>query len=157
MSIRMFAAVIGLVYIGAGIIGFMPWITSSPPANAPPLVVESYYGYLLGLFPINILHNLVHIGIGAWGVLAAVRVSAARFFALSIAAIYGLLAILGVLPQAHTLFGYVPLFGHDVWLHAVTAGIAGYFGLSAPDEVVTVRRTTTATNNVKVYEEHPRA
>jgi len=156
MSTRTFAFVAGLLYLGAGVLGFIPGITVSPPAGAPSLVVESSYGYLLGLFPVNLLHNLVHISIGVWGFLAYNSGATARIFAISIAVIYGLLAILGIFPQAHTLFGFIPIFGHDVWLHAVTAIIAGYFGFLAPPEVNIVRRTNTRTNNVKVYEERPR-
>lgn len=156
MLIRTFASVVGILYIGAGILGFIPGITSSPPIDAPPLTVESGYGYLLGLFPVNVLHNFVHIGIGVWGLMSSGSGAMARIFAMSVAVIYSLLAVIGVLPVAHTLFGFVPLFGHDVWLHAVTAIIAGYFGFFAPADVITVRRTDTLTDNVKVYEERPR-
>jgi len=155
MSTRTFAFVAGLLYFGAGILGFIPGITTPPPAGAPSLVVEGSYRYLLGLFPVNLLHNLVHIGIGVWGLLSYNNGAKARSFAISLAVIYGLLAILGLLPRAHTLFGFVPLFGHDVWLHAGTAIMAGYFGFLAPPEVTIVRRTNTRTNNVKVYEERP--
>jgi len=30
-----------------------------------------------------------------------------------------------------TTFGLVPLYGHDVWLHAVLAAVAAYFGFVA--------------------------
>ena len=155
MSIRTFASVAGILYIGAGILGFIPGITSPPPMGAPPLTVEGSYGYLLGLFPVNVLHNVVHIGIGIWGLLASGSGAMARIFAISVAVIYSLLAVMGVLPEVHTFFGFVPLFGHDVWLHAVTAVIAGYFGFFAPAEVTTIRRTDIGTDNVKVYEERP--
>jgi len=155
MSIRAFASVAGILYLAAGILGFMPGITSAPPVDAPPLTVEHSYGYLLGLFPVNVLHNLLHIGIGVWGLLMASSVATARTFAMSIAAIYGLLTVMGVLPQTHTFFGFMPLFGHDIWLHAVTAFVAGYFGLFAADEIVIIRRSNIGTDNVKVYEERP--
>jgi hypothetical protein len=38
----------------------------------------------------------------------------------------------------HTMFGLTPLFSHDVWLHAVTAVIAAYFGWGPVDERVEV-------------------
>jgi len=28
----------------------------------------------------------------------------------------------------HTAFGLVPLYGHDIWLHAGLAVVAAYFG-----------------------------
>jgi len=156
MSIRTFAYVAGILYIGAGVLGFIPGFTSPPPMGAPSLTVEGSYAYLLGLFPVNVLHNFVHIGIGVWGLLASGSDARSRIFAMSVAVIYTLFAVMGVLPEAHTLFGYVPLFGHDVWLHAVTAIVAGYFGFFTPSQVVTVRRTHRGTDNVKVYEEQPR-
>jgi hypothetical protein len=45
--------------------------------------------------------------------------------------LYGLLAILGLIPGTNTLFGLVPIYGHDVWLHALSALIAAYFGFVA--------------------------
>ena len=49
--------------------------------------------------------------------------------------LYGLLAVLGLIPATNTLFGFVPLHGHDVWLHAGTALIAAYFGWRGQTEV----------------------
>ena len=42
--------------------------------------------------------------------------------------LYAVLAVMGFIPGVNTVFGSVPLFGHDVWLHALTAAIAAYFG-----------------------------
>ena len=39
-----------------------------------------------------------------------------------------MLSIAGLLPGLDTLFGLTPLFGNDVWLHALLALIAAYFG-----------------------------
>lgn len=55
---------------------------------------------------------------------------------------YGALAVMGLIPGLDTLFGLVPIFGHDVWLHAVTAAAAVYFGwfaVTPPAEVRTSR------------------
>jgi hypothetical protein len=35
---------------------------------------------------------------------------------------------MGLIPGLNNLFGFIPLHGHDVWLHAGTAAIAAYFG-----------------------------
>jgi hypothetical protein len=32
------------------------------------------------------------------------------------------------------LFGMVPIFGHDIWLNAVTSVTTGYFGFMASTE-----------------------
>jgi hypothetical protein len=129
--LRKFALVFGVLYIIAGIMGFVPALVQ-PPHDAPHLAVESGHGRLLGLFPINILHNAVHLLIGAWGILGSRSASAALIFARGLAIVYGLLAILGLIPATNTLFGLVPIHDHDVWLHAGSALIAAYFGFGPP-------------------------
>jgi hypothetical protein len=42
--------------------------------------------------------------------------------------IYALLTVLGLIPATNTAFGLVPIYRHDVWLHAVLAAVAAYFG-----------------------------
>ena len=131
--IKTFALIFGIIYVIAGISGFSPGLTQHH-ADMPPIAVDSFYGRALGLFPVNILHNLVHLAIGAWGIVASRSVSGARLFGRGLAILYGLLAILGLIPATNTMFGLVPIYGHDVWLHAGTALIAAYFGFIArPD------------------------
>ena len=142
MTVRTFALVAGIAYLAAGVLGFIPQLLSPPPANAPHVGITAFYGYLLGLFPVNFLHNLVHLAIGAWGIAASRMAGGARTYAKALAIIYGILTIMGLIPGLSTLFGLVPLFGHDVWLHAITAIIAAYFGWAA--KTADVRRTTTA-------------
>jgi hypothetical protein len=140
-SIRTFAMVAGAVYVVVGILGFVPAVLTSP-TGAPPLRVDRAYGYLFGLFPVNILHSLVHLVVGIWGGLASRTVAAARTYAASLAVIFGVLTVMGLLPGLNTVFGYIPLFGHDVWLHAVTAVVAAYFGFWETRMVTAVRDRT---------------
>ena len=128
--IRKFALIFGIIYVIAGVAGFIPGLTSHH-ADMPPIAVDAFYGRALGLFPVNILHNLVHIAIGVWGIIGSRSVGGARFFGKGLAILYGLLAILGLIPATNTMFGLVPLYGNDVWLHAGTALIAAYFGFVA--------------------------
>lgn len=142
MSPRTFALIAGIAYVGAGLLGFVPGVTQPPPAHAPELAVRAGYGYLLGLFPINFLHNLVHLALGAWGLLAYRNYASARTYARGLATIYGVLAIMGLIPAFNTTFGLVPIFGHDIWLHALTALAAAYFGFLSPEtDVLTGART----------------
>lgn len=128
MTARNFALVFGIAYIAAGVLGFVPALVSPPPGDAPGVGVTSFYGYLLGLFPVNLMHNLVHLAIGAWGLAAARSTSGARTYGKGLTIIYGILAVMGLIPALNTVFGLVPIHGHDVWLHAGTAIIAAYFG-----------------------------
>jgi hypothetical protein len=132
MQARYFALVMGVVYLAVGALGFIPG-THPHRAGAPDLAVDAGYGYLLGLFPINVLHNLVHLLIGALGIAAYLGgEGAARNFARGLAVFYGLLAVMGLIPGLNTTFGLIPIFGHDVWLHALSAAAAAYFGFAAP-------------------------
>jgi hypothetical protein len=155
MSTRSFTLLVGFLYLAGGLLGFLPGLIQPPPTDAPRLAVEGGYGYLLGLFPINTLHNLVHLVIGAWGLVASRSFAAARLFARGLAVIYGVLTIMGLFPGVDTAFGFIPLFGHDVWLHGITTLVAVYFGFLAPAEVTRVRRTDIKSDRVKVYEERP--
>jgi hypothetical protein len=95
---------------------------------------------LLGLFPVNLLHNLVHLGVGIWGLASGNSFPRARGFARGLAVFYGLLTVMELFPGLHTMFGLVPLFSHDIWLHALTAVAAAYFGWKSPVETRTYAR-----------------
>ena len=128
LNVRTFALVFGIAYLGAGLLGLMPGMLTPPPADAPPVRFDVMNGMLLGLFHVNMLHTIVHLAIGAWGLAAYMGWSQPRVYARSLAVLYGVLGVLGLIPGLDTLFGLVPLHGHDVWLHLGTAAIAAYFG-----------------------------
>jgi hypothetical protein len=128
MSTATFALIFGIAYLAAGLLGLIPAALMPPPADAPPTTFAVMYGYLLGLFPVNILHSAVHIAIGFWGLMAWRGRANPHVFARSLAVFYGVLAVMGLIPGMNTLFGMLPMYGHDVWLHAGTAAIAAYFG-----------------------------
>ena len=139
MTSRYFAIVAGVVYVLVGIMGFLPGIVQPPMPDMPPMAVNSGYGLLLGLFPINALHNLVHLIVGVAGLLCYRNGRSARTFARGLAIFYGLLTFMGLFGGLNTMFGLVPIFGNDVWLHAFTALVAAYFGWLAPADVGVVQ------------------
>ena len=128
MSIRTFALVFGIGFLIVGAAGFLPGVTLMPPHTHPDMKVDTLFGYELGLFPVNVLHSLVHLLFGLWGLLAFRSLSAATLYARSVAVIYAVLTVVGLIPALNTVFGLIPLFGHDVWLHAGLAAVAAYFG-----------------------------
>ena len=74
---------------------------------------------LLGIFPVNLVHNLVHLIFGAWGVASSRSLGATRAFLTGAGIIYLVLAALGyVAPNG---FGLVPLGGPDIGLHVFLA------------------------------------
>lgn len=131
-SVRYFALIFGIVYTLVGLLGFLPALLQAPPPTAPDLAVDTLYGYLMGLFPVNILHTLVHLLLGIWGIIAYRSFDSSRIYARSLAIIFAILAIMGLIPGLNTTFGLIPLFSHDIWLHAASALLAAYFGWVAP-------------------------
>jgi hypothetical protein len=126
-GIQIFALIIGIAFLAAGVLGFVPALLT-PPSGAHNVAVQGFHGNLLGLFPVNWLHNVVHLGVGAWGLAAARSYRGSVSFSRGLAVIYGILAVMGLFPVLNTTFGLIPLHGHDIWLHAGTAAIAAYFG-----------------------------
>lgn len=128
MNTTTFALIIGIAYLGAGVLGLIPAALMPPPPDAPPTTFTVLYGYLLGIFPVNVLHTAVHLAIGLWGLMAWRRLQDAKVFLRTLAILYGALAVMGLVPGLNNVFGFIPLHSHDVWLHAGTAALAAYFG-----------------------------
>jgi Domain of unknown function (DUF4383) len=139
--VRYFALVYGLVFLVVGIAGFVPGLVTHPE-ESPNLAVTTGFGRLFDLFAVNVLHNLVHILFGLWGLAAYRSLSGARVYARSVAVIYAVLAVMGLIPMLNTTFGLIPLYGHDVWLHIVLAAVAAYFGWASVREEVPAPATT---------------
>lgn len=132
--VRTFALLFGIVFLAVGVLGFF-MLNPAGPVH-PNLTMHHYEGMLLGLFPVNLLHNVVHILFGIWGLLAYRSVGGSIGYFRAVAVIYALLTVLGLLPQTQTLFGLVPLHGNDVWLHALLAIVAAYFGFAHRERAV---------------------
>jgi len=123
-----FALILGVAYLGAGVLGLVPATLQPPPEGAPPMSFAVLYGYLLGLFPVNVLHTAAHLAVGLWGIAAWSGTLSSLTYARALARFYGVLAVMGMVPGLDTVLGLLPLHGHDIWLHAGTAAIAAYFG-----------------------------
>lgn len=141
MKTTTFALIIGIAYLGAGVLGLIPAALMPPPPDAPPTTFTVLYGYLLGIFPVNVLHTAVHLAIGFWGLMVWRRLQDAKVFLRTLAILYGALAVMGLVPGLNNVFGFIPLHSHDVWLHAGTAALAAYFGWRS--EVQMERRQNT--------------
>lgn len=133
--IRNAARIFGGIYLLVGILGFVPGLTAPMPG-----ATMGGMSLLLGLFPINPLHNIVHIIIGIGGLVVAGNLANARAYFKSLAVVYGLLTILGLIPATSNVFGLVPLGSWDIGLHLITAVAAAYFGWSASESESTSPR-----------------
>lgn len=128
MRTAAFAFFLGIAYLSGGLLGLVPAALQPAPADAPPIHFSLLHGYLLGLFPVNALHSAVHFAVGVWGIAAGRGIANPKRYARWLAIFFGALAVMGLIPGLNTLFGILPIHGHDVWLHAGTAAVAAYFG-----------------------------
>jgi hypothetical protein len=124
--VKRVAMLFGVVFIVVGVLGFtVPGgMQMGDAANAPKL---------LGLFPVNLLHNLVHILFGVWGLAAARSFSGAVAYCKLGGMIYLALAVIGLV--APTTFGLIPIGGNDVFLHTALGVLLVWVGFMAKSEV----------------------
>lgn len=127
MNTRTFALIFGIVFLAVGVAGFVPQLVQAPEGGAMNMGGQDM-GMLLGMFPVNLYHNIVHLLFGLWGIAASRSAGGSLTYARGVAIIYLVLAICGFIPSLDTLGGMVPLYGNDVWLHLGLAVVAAYFG-----------------------------
>jgi hypothetical protein len=113
---RIVVLAFGAVYVVVGVLGFFgdPIVMDASHAD-----MESASGDLLGLFPINMVHNVVHLAIGAFLLWGATEHDRAVLAARVVGAVYLLVGLLGFV--APDTFGIMPIGGNDIWLHLVSA------------------------------------
>jgi hypothetical protein len=141
MSTRTFALIWGILFLILGAAGFVPGLTV--PHSHADVTLDAGLAFVFSLFAVNVAHNLVHLGFAVWGLVASRSMAAASLYGKVVAIVFGLFTIMGLIPMARlwTTFGLVPLYGHNVWLHALLAAGAAYYGLE-PHERETVESTT---------------
>lgn len=116
-SIQRVATVSGILFLVVSAVGFAVGAAGHPMMNMST-------GMLLGLFPVNVLHNAVHMLFGIWGIWAGRSASRSVVYALGSGAAYLVLAICGMVTPV--LLGIVPIGGYDVVLHlALAVALAG--------------------------------
>ena len=115
-----FARVFGAVYVLVGILGFIPAVGGSTSQTG---------NELLGIFGINLLHNVVHIAVGAAFLVGSSSDSAARGISIAIGVVYLLVAVLGFM-NLEFMVDLLAINTADNILHIATAALALYFGLA---------------------------
>lgn len=105
--------IFGIVFIVVGIIGFIPGITTRD-------------GYLLGLFEVNWVHNLVHLVTGIIALLVCGKDEYAKLFFQVFGIIYAAVTVLGFVFAGNLLIMHVNMW--DNFLHLVIAVFALYMG-----------------------------
>ncbi len=134
MNTRKFALIIGVLYLALGIFGFIPNLLAAPDPNYD-LKLATGYGDIFGFLPTNILHNIVHLIVGAWGIASYKTYNNARGYSQAMTILYAVIAIAGLIPGLNTMFGYMPIYGNNVWLNGLVAMLSAYFGFAHIEDV----------------------
>lgn len=122
--VKRVAMVFGIVLLLVGILGLVSPGGMSMAADPAPAMI-------LGLFPVNLLHNIVHLLFGVWGLVAARSFAGAKMYAQVGGVVFIVLAICGFLIP--TTFGLLPNHGNDIWLHAVIGLVLAGVGFTAKE------------------------
>ena len=123
---QVYALVIGLTLVVAGILGFFYSASFSTGDGTERDAV-------LGILDVNGWHNLVHIASGAIGLAVVASYGGARAYALGLGAVYLLVTALGFIAgDGDEIFNLIPVNTEDNFLHLLI-GIAGVAaGLATP-------------------------
>src|SRR2546425_6913020 len=118
-TVQMVALLFGAIYLAAGVLGFLPFLGGSYTLTNHAL---------LGIFQINLLHNLVHIVIGIAGLAAVTSIPNSRRFCQVVGVVLLLLGALGAF-VANPL-GLLYIGGLCITIHLVTAAGLASFGFA---------------------------
>lgn len=134
MATRLFALIAGTIYTLFGIVGFIPQCMWRPErARLRMNEIHFHGGQVIGMLDVNWAHNILWILIGIGGVAAASRFAWSKSYAQALFVVATLFTIVGLLPLGiGELWGYLPLFGWNVLIHALTAMLAWYYGFVYP-------------------------
>jgi len=147
MAAKKFALIAGSLMLVMGLAAMIPAL-SSFPTWLPRLQLETSYGAFLDLFAMNIVNKVALLAFGIAGILVArgsVEASASVMWSRVVFVVMGIGALLGAIPATSTLFGYWPLFGAEIAVHALFAAAGAYFGFA---HKVTLSTPRTASQGV---------
>jgi hypothetical protein len=123
---RRTTTLVAITFLAAGVAGFIPGLTT----NLDQLewvgrnTESAAQAELLGLFHISVLHNIVHIGTGLIGLLAATSARMGAGFLLAGGVVYGAVLIYGLAVDQSSDANFLPVNDADNWLHAgLTVGM----------------------------------
>lgn len=138
------ALLFGIAFLGAGILGFIPGITTN--LGDIKFAGNDSPAELLGIFQVSILHNIVHLLFGVAGLALARTHDGSRMFLLYGGIIYLVLFLYGILIDKGDDVNFVPVNTADNWLHlALGVGLLGSWFVSKGAGKTTTRTDRPAT------------
>ncbi|WP_231515573.1 DUF4383 domain-containing protein [Herbidospora cretacea] len=125
--LRQAALILGAVFLLVGILGFIPGITTN--YDTMQFAGHHSQAMLLGVFQVSVLHNIVHLLFGVWGLAASRTWNASRAFLVGGGVIYLILFLYGLLIDRASGANFVPLNTADNWLHLALGVVMIALGL----------------------------
>ena len=111
------AAVVGVVFLMVGVLGFVPGVTTD--YDSMTFADHESGAELLGVFQVSVLHNIVHLLFGVGGLVAATQARFVAPFLYASAAVYGVLTVYGIVVDKASAENFVPVNSADNWLHLI--------------------------------------
>jgi hypothetical protein len=127
MTSRRFALLLGILLLLMGVAGFVPALVR-PADDVHGLSLDGGTPLLFGWFGARALNNVVRIALGAAALVSARSMDEAVRGCRRAAGAFLLLAICGVVPGLDTMFGFMSLYGNDIWLHGLLFLLCLYYG-----------------------------
>lgn len=138
------ALLFGVAFLGAGVLGFVPGITTN--LGDIKFAGKDSPAELLGIFQVSILHNIVHLLFGIAGVALSRTTANAKLYLLYSGVIYVALFVYGLIVGSGDDANFVPMNNADDWLHlTLAAGLLGSWFISKGSEEMGTERPAATT------------
>ena len=131
MQMQKLAWVFAVVFLGVGVLGFVPMVTPN--------------GHLLGIFEVSPLHNVIHLVSGLAAAYAASQSAAySRLYFKVFGVVYGLVTVIGLVMSGDVV-GLIHVNMADNLLHLLIAAAALYIGFMLKEPASGMGGAPTAT------------
>jgi len=115
--IEITALAAGAVFALVGVLGFIPGITTG--YSELTFAGHESGAMLLGIFQVSILHNIVHLLLGAAGLLMGRTAMQSKYYLIGGGALYLVIWLYGLFIDQESSANFIPVNTADNWLHLV--------------------------------------
>ena len=127
-GVQYFAGIGGLFMVLMSLISLIsPGMVND---NLPLLLMESSYGWFMGVLPMNLINKLMLLSLGISGIVVMNKVYSSLIWSRLVFVSMGVLALMGLFVETSTMFGLVPLFGTQILVHGIFS-VLGYLSATA--------------------------
>ena len=138
--VQVAAMAVGAAFLLVGILGFVPGVTQD--FDTITFADPDSEAMLVGVFEVNILHNIVHVLFGVVGLAAARAWTSARNFLIWGGVVYLVLWIYGMVIDFESSANFPALNTADNWLHLTLGAAMVALGALLPRALGAARERT---------------